>query len=386
MTRDSCRSRGLGPARTSRDPISAHGRHGRVVRTCTVLAVAAMALLACTNDTEPTVDTTRSVDHVTPRPEMVRYVAPDGRDKGPGTKQRPWRTLSRALQAVWRGQVLYVRGGVYQEQLTHLSLHRGTSSRPIVVRNFPGERPTIQGNISLTRPLHWQFSGINVTADASLRRTPPALVRVIGGIGWSWSNSEISGSMGGTNVLVVGKGDHEPASWSLTHNCIHDVNTAARVTRASNLALADMKAAGPGEVTRNLFFGDRSEYQVAIGSTEGGGPSGLALTYNTIVGGQVPILLAGDTSRVRIERNLLAGGVSDVLIRWNGTGGATDNEVLQNLGTGDSKVFLRPAAESAVGGVGNVVVPSLSFAGGEDCDGFQAADGMALPYGRDGIG
>jgi hypothetical protein len=344
--------------------------------------------LACTSDPEPPGDVA-PVTHSTmkTRPEMVRFVAPDGDDSGPGTRKRPWKTLSKALQAVWRGQVLYVRGGVYQEQLTHLNLHRGSRSKPIQVRNFAGERPIIQGNISLVRPQYWRFSGINVTADPSRRRVPPALVRMIGGVGWSWSNSEVSGSNGGTNVMVVGRGKGEPSGWSLTRNCIHDVNTAARVTRASNLSLADMTKAGPGVVARNLFFGVRSEYQIAIGSPEGGGPSGVTVTHNTIIGGQVPISMAGDTSSVRIERNILAGGVSDVLIRWNTTGGGTaGNEVTQNLGSGIDKLFLRPAGQAAIGGPGNVVVPPLTFSGGEDCDGFRTTDSMALPYGRDGVG
>jgi hypothetical protein len=347
-----------------------------------------IAPLACTNDPQPPADIT-PVDHTTkitkPSPAMVRFVAPNGEDRGPGTRQQPWRTLSRALQAVWRGQVLYVRGGVYKERLSHLTLHRGTSSRPIQVRNFPGERPILQGSLSLTRPRYWQFSGINVTADPSLRKVPPALVRVIGGIGWSWSNSEISGSMGSTNVMVVGSGTDEPASWSLQNNCIHTVNTAARVTRASNLALADMGDAGPGVISRNLFFGDRAEYQIAIGSPDGGGPSGVTLSHNTIYGGQVPLSIAGDASRIRIERNILAGGVSDVLIRWNTDDAAVDNEALQNLGA-DATTFLRPAGEAAMGGPGNVVVPTLSFSDGKDCDGFTTTDSMALPYGRDGVG
>jgi hypothetical protein len=49
-------------------------------------------------------------------------------------------------------------------------------------------------------------------------------------------------------------------------------------------------------------------------------------------------------------------------------------------------VFLRPAAQTAIGGPGNVVVPPLTFTGGEDCDGFRTTDSMALPYGRDGVG
>jgi hypothetical protein len=347
-----------------------------------------MAPLACTEDPR-TPDAITPVDHTTKTtqagPGMVRFVAPNGDDQAPGTRQRPWRTFSRALQAVWRGQVLYVRGGVYKERLSHLTLHRGTNSKPIEVRNFPGERPILQGSISLTRPRHWRFSGINVTADPSLRKVPPALVRVFGGIGWSWSHSEISGSMGSTNVMVVGSGGDEPASWSLLHNCIHTVNTAARVTRASNLSLADMADAGPGLISRNLFFGNRAEYQIAIGSPDGGGPTGVTLSHNTIYGGQVPLSMAGDASGIRIERNILAGGVSDVLIRWNTDEAAVDNEVLQNLGA-DAATFLRPAAEAAIGGPGNVLVPTLSFSGGESCDGFATTDSMALPYGRDGVG
>ncbi|MGH3508008.1 MAG: hypothetical protein ACRDO2_12475 [Nocardioidaceae bacterium] len=341
--------------------------------------------LACTEDEPDRSAESVSSERDATAPRTFRYVAPSGRDDWPGTKHRPWRTLARAIEAVYRGQTLYVRGGVYREHLDRLQLHRGTSSRPIVVRSYPGERPVLRGSIALNRPMYWRVSGINVTADPSTPQDRAgSLVKVAGGLGWSWTNSEIWGSLGATNVLVVGKQRVEPSNWSLSYNCIHDVATTARVTRTSNVTLAGMGEAGPGLVSRNLIFGDRAELQVAIGAVEGGGPTDVRLTNNTIYGGQVPVTIAGDTSSVRLQRNLIGGGTADVVVRWSPSSGAADNEVSQNLGT-DALTFLRPLADESIGGPGNIIADSLSF-DEQSCDGFKTTESVALPYGRYGVG
>ncbi len=68
-------------------------------------------------------------------------------DSGPGTRQRPWRTLSRIAAAqeprLQPGDTVLVRGGVYREQV---NLGRGgTADRPLTIRAYPGEKPTIDG-------------------------------------------------------------------------------------------------------------------------------------------------------------------------------------------------------------------------------------------------
>ncbi len=76
----------------------------------------------------------------------AHYAAPTGRSDGTGTADRPW-DLATALRG-GRGQVLpgdtvWLRGGIYAGTWT--STLSGTASAPIVVRQYPGERATLDG-------------------------------------------------------------------------------------------------------------------------------------------------------------------------------------------------------------------------------------------------
>jgi hypothetical protein len=71
------------------------------------------------------------------------FVAPNGSASGDGSLSRPW-DLATALNqptAVRPGAVIWLRGGTYRG--TFASYLRGTSSAPIVVRQYPGERAII---------------------------------------------------------------------------------------------------------------------------------------------------------------------------------------------------------------------------------------------------
>lgn len=68
-------------------------------------------------------------------------------DAGPGTRQRPWRTLNRAaVEQAPRpkpGDTIWVRGGVYKEQV--ILRTGGTAGHPLTIRAFSGEKPAIEG-------------------------------------------------------------------------------------------------------------------------------------------------------------------------------------------------------------------------------------------------
>src|SRR5512143_2513470 len=78
------------------------------------------------------------------------YVSPTGTTGtgvGTGTVSNPW-ALQTALSqpaAVHPGDTIWLRGGTYTGAFT--SYLTGTSSQPIVVRAYPGERATLDGNI-----------------------------------------------------------------------------------------------------------------------------------------------------------------------------------------------------------------------------------------------
>ncbi|HEY6990111.1 MAG TPA: right-handed parallel beta-helix repeat-containing protein [Bryobacteraceae bacterium] len=76
------------------------------------------------------------------------YVAPDGKPSNPGSKTAPW-DLASALygqKTVYPGATIWIRGGHYGSGKTIFEAHLvGTAERPIVVRQYPGERATIDG-------------------------------------------------------------------------------------------------------------------------------------------------------------------------------------------------------------------------------------------------
>ncbi len=75
------------------------------------------------------------------------YVAPGGSSGASGTKASPW-DLSSVLsgnKSIPAGDTVWVRGGTYRGQF--YSYVRGTSSSQVVIRQYPGERATIDGNL-----------------------------------------------------------------------------------------------------------------------------------------------------------------------------------------------------------------------------------------------
>jgi hypothetical protein len=80
-------------------------------------------------------------------------VSTAGNDGNAGTLASPWRTLARASSGLQAGDTVLVRAGTYHERF--IPTNSGTSGNPIVYKNYPGERPEIDGSPS---------GGLNVIA------------------------------------------------------------------------------------------------------------------------------------------------------------------------------------------------------------------------------
>jgi hypothetical protein len=114
------------------------------------------------------------------------YVAPNASASGTGTIGNPWK-LQTALDqpaAVDPGDTIWLRGGTYVGHFT--SNLNGTSSSPITVKQYPGERATLDGHL-----------------DSS---NSPTLT-VNGSYTWFWG-LEVMNS--GTNRTTNGSGDIPP--------------------------------------------------------------------------------------------------------------------------------------------------------------------------------
>lgn len=69
----------------------------------------------------------------------------NGSDENDGTLGAPWRTLAHAMEHLRPGDTLYLREGVFFENL--YCAIAGTKDNPITIRAYPGERAILDGSL-----------------------------------------------------------------------------------------------------------------------------------------------------------------------------------------------------------------------------------------------
>jgi parallel beta-helix repeat protein len=85
------------------------------------------------------------------------YVAPSGNDANTGSLASPFQTITKAASRTAAGDIVEVRGGVYNEVVKIAS--KGTSSARIVFRAYSGEAAVIDGTGSAPDTNLVQFNG-----------------------------------------------------------------------------------------------------------------------------------------------------------------------------------------------------------------------------------
>ncbi len=96
------------------------------------------------------------------------YVAMNGSDSNLGTIDSPFRTVQRGVNASFAGDTLYIRGGVYYEQVK--GVNSGVPNAWITIRNYNNEEAIIDGSagftyggiIHFTNQHHIRFQGLTV--------------------------------------------------------------------------------------------------------------------------------------------------------------------------------------------------------------------------------
>ncbi len=76
------------------------------------------------------------------------YVSPSGSDSADGSLVTPFQTVQKAAALAVAGDTVLIRQGIYRE--TVVPAASGTSSAPIIFKNYPGETATISGADLLT--------------------------------------------------------------------------------------------------------------------------------------------------------------------------------------------------------------------------------------------
>ncbi|MGA9347506.1 MAG: choice-of-anchor Q domain-containing protein [Anaerolineae bacterium] len=72
------------------------------------------------------------------------YVSPDGDDANPGSFDQPWHTIQHAVENVGPGDIIWVRGGTYNEGVDIET--SGLPGLPITVIGYPDEVAILDGN------------------------------------------------------------------------------------------------------------------------------------------------------------------------------------------------------------------------------------------------
>lgn len=76
------------------------------------------------------------------------YVATSGNDSNPGTESQPWKTIQKAANTMVAGDTVYVKGGIYNEQVT--PRNSGTPENYITYQVYPGDIVRIDGQKTIS--------------------------------------------------------------------------------------------------------------------------------------------------------------------------------------------------------------------------------------------
>ncbi|HEU4563792.1 MAG TPA: hypothetical protein VFS05_04045 [Gemmatimonadaceae bacterium] len=174
------------------------------------------------------------------------YVAPTGASTGDGTSEHPLSlasALSGAGGRIQPGDTVWLRGGTYAGKFT--STLAGSSAQPVIVRQYPGERATVDGSIDVTGDHVW-FWDFEITSSA------PAPGNVTG-------LSIAAADVKAIDLVVHGNGGSGIAAFSgavgaeLYGNLVFD-NGRQRVTRGYAHGIYVQNDQGAKELADNIVF------------------------------------------------------------------------------------------------------------------------------------
>jgi hypothetical protein len=107
-----------------------------------------------------------------------------GDDRNDGKETAPWRSIGHALGKLAPGSTLYLRGGVYYENVAVRLT--GRAKAPITLRSYPGEQAIIDGSLRefTEKPSEaWEAFAKGGKTEYRSRRSYPSLRTVVGSFG-----------------------------------------------------------------------------------------------------------------------------------------------------------------------------------------------------------
>ena len=347
-----------------------------------VLAAAVAVALALTGGddgtTEPAV-IAAEVDALGPVPADALWVSPDGSDAGPGTAERPWESIDKALGSAGPGGTVVLAPGTYGALGETIEIVRGGEpGAPVTLRGAPdGPRPRILGafriRTSHVRLAHLLLDGPTGTVQDATDENPrgeqvqlaidaagPTLEDI-----WIY-DCEIRDSDWHAGIFLTHAEDIRIVGNHIHHN--GDPEDPAQ----ENLSHGIYWASGSGLIANNVI-----EANVARGIQLFPEPSGVAIVNNTIIeNGAAGVQVAKYSSDNLIANNVVAfngdiGIRSDSLARGGNV--ASTNLLWDNAGVleepGENLVITETIAED----------PGFAEAGGYELSQGSAAVDAADP-------
>ncbi|HSA57548.1 MAG TPA: Ig-like domain-containing protein [Gemmatimonadaceae bacterium] len=221
------------------------------------------------------------------------YVAPNGLSTNDGSYSRPWNlatALSGAGGRVQPGDTVWMRTGTYKGDFR--GAVSGTSGRPVVLRQYPGERATIDGTLRVDGHdlVLWGFEIMRSAPSGALpglmsrgarQRFINMVIHDAAQQGVTFWDEAIDSEMYGS--IVYNNGTHE----NLDHGVYLHNNTGTKLVADNvffnNLAYGVHAYAGPSDVTqRNIHVVGNVSFNNGTISTQ------YAAKGNIIIGAEVP--------------------------------------------------------------------------------------------------
>jgi len=242
--------------------------------------------------------------------------------------------------------------------------------------------------LSLDGTNYWTVGGLNVTRDPAKARTE-ALVYIRNGVGWSFVNAEVWGTIGVSNIMISGSVAGQPANYRVVGNCIHDnLATGDAFMNDHNIYLMPGYKSGPGIIERNIIYGAHNGANIkAAGGNSTTGAAYVTIRYNTMIRAGAGVIVGYGSHHISMYRNLIGqqwGGSSSYNAAMLGNHVTGISDVASYTGEWWYPKAIRNTVDSTTGikNGGHIVYVKPVWDSISSCSGFHPSDAASKPYGR----
>lgn len=289
----------------------------------------------------------------------VYYVSTTGNDTNVGTILLPWKTIQKASNTVLPGDIVYIRGGTYNEKVT--ITRSGTSGNYITFANYPTEIAVVDAN------------GLVGNFDAGILLNSASWIKIIGlnvinSAWWGIGLVDYNGTY--SNVIIQNNTiSNIERSGFLAQNGSYitfDGNTVTQTQTAGNLGGQQNENVTLESITNFEIMNNHIYNTANFESIDAKGACQFGLIHNndispTASAGIYVDSRTGVTSNIDIYNNIIRGGtisfVRGIALAVEVIGGTLTNcKVYNNIVYDCGASGIVPGAAYSVGAVDNIQV------------------------------